>query len=716
MSFFFGFWRNIIFSENMVFSGRKLNHDRPLRMPIPWGIAPPSNNFWLIAEIQETGELVQCAYNLDSRYYTPVFDENGIFTGYGWADQRILSWLTIGSYWNPDPPYLWLYYHYDASRNFFYRATVPEGITIKLYFGCDFIAVSGLGERIYGVGMDNNGIVWDSWDDYFTSINGAVMGVWASSDTFTVEDPNPPDIPGQPPPSELKFVEYLMIEGEDTVDGEDWLPEPGSKIGLKFTATDANGIDENRIVYEIFDITTWQGETMNTPVGAPFPRATGTGTHFDFSVDNPILEQGPKYTITVHDFDLYMDDLGGGWGPDRPQAGTPVSIRRYTVERNELVKEDIPWLTAKDYAAHAVVMPRCNCPERLRLKYETSKYYDGAPLWAVTVPRDYDGYQLTGVNRGDYMADAWEEDMLGVALYDQKIMEFNPFYDIHTDSLGERTFVFADSDTLPIGRNIKGDRLSNWEEYRGFELTGDPDSAYYAQPKHIRLDPNRKNVMVSWRENELQPEVAANIPAWLELLSNRNNDSLNLEIYFIKTYIDEDMRFNKLRCINMHQFGASFPYYGVERVTIRPSNFLQNAVTWWEVNNAERDWLLNSKGIVLPGSDITGISWTVGNRYGFQTPEYHSRIYIVYSEISKWKTEPYYTANDSLWEADRDSLLKNEMSHEFGHSIGMNDVWENFIMNHEPPIDYNSGQFFPNANYVPDYSTVDQQMISVRPK
>ena len=449
---------------------------------------------------------------------------------------------------------------------------------------------------------------------------------------------------------------------------------------------------------------------MNSPMNAPPPIADGEGTHFDFEVQNPIIpEQGYKYTIVVMDFDRYIDDIGGGWGEDRPIANTAVSIRRLSVFRNQAVKGDTLWLMAKDYAAHCVVTPRCSSPNRLRLRDVTSPYYEDEPLWSITVPRDDDGYQLVGVNRGDFMADAWEEDVFNLDRYDPAILNFYPFYVRYTDG----QLFHADNDTLPIGRGIDGDRFANWDEYRGFEVTGEPDSGFYQAARHVRLDPRRKSVTLGWQDR-VEGEITDNVPGFLDLLTDIFFGNLGMELYFIRSYWLDDDRVHIKKYINRNQLGASFPYFGVSKITDKPSDFPEQAVIFFQSSRAE----------ILP-LELGGNLWFGGTfglsaeRRGYTTPERHLRSWIHLYNIDRWEDSTYYAANPLQWTAAKDSLIQFLMIHEFSHSIGMTDLNNDSLMDGRVPVQGNSaqpdyGKFFYDPSFSISYCDSSRNQLNVK--
>lgn len=101
----------------------------------------------------------------------------------------------------------------------------------------------------------------------------------------------------QPPAnSEIVFGGYFL---PDLSEGKDWLPEPGEAIGVSIGYS--NPLSEGRLIYHVWDVSTWLGECMNVPVVAEPPpkRGDSTDVHFDFSIPDSIKDR----------YDIYITNL-----------------------------------------------------------------------------------------------------------------------------------------------------------------------------------------------------------------------------------------------------------------------------------------------------------------------------------------------------------------------------------------------------------------------
>lgn len=261
-------------------------------------------------------------------------------------------------------------------------------------------------------------------------------------------------------------------------------------------------------------------------------------------VDNPIEDsqvEPPrrKYNIEITDKDHLMESHPSTSRGDSLQRTYETwSDQRYSVQRTIPVKRDTLWLKARDFAAHAVIMSRADrCPSPLRPIPRINPYADNARIFSVTLPRDYDGYQWGGTNRGDYMADQWEESVFGFAQGDTNIKNFFPFLNIGPRGFYERNSFgwayydsIADRDTFAVGRGIRGDGLTNWEEYRGFWTTGDYNTYPYATPQYERMDPRHKNIFKALSPR-LEPDLVLVMPAWDSLLYEPQFDATDPSQY-----------------------------------------------------------------------------------------------------------------------------------------------------------------------------------------
>ena len=659
-----------------------------------------------------SGDFIQCGYDIPienisvSTRDTIIIDT--IVTHITTYSAGNLFWTQ--SWYNDWNGNLWQDYNVTVTLGCpCWEATLPEGDSLLVRFGTDVFLVGGRGDPIYG----QNDVVWHGWDDYF---GGGGGGAW-SSFIVKIGDPQPgPDV--QPPPGEVRFDKYLAYNAlGQLIDGRNWLPDPTTRdslIGLAFSCTTAAGAAGSRIVYEIFEVTTWRGVNMNDPRNAKYPTpAIGEfylhdSTDFDFQVYNPIIQGRRKYKITTHNRDIYDPYARTKEG----DLGSLVSERRYTVERDSLVRLDTLWLIAKDYAAHCIVTPRGLSTYVLRLRGWSNPIDTTAKLRCVTVPRDYDGWQDVGINRGDQLADRWEETSLNVAENDSAIVTFYPFYNKDTQG-AFTTELPADRDSLPAGRGIRGDRLSSWEEYRGFTMTGNVDTVYYSNPnwRHRRLNPLRKSVLNSWDAEDtlLHKDVRKNIPGWLSYL----NDSL--QIYFVGKYFVLGPRNNSIaRNVNRNRQGAYFSYFSVPGISNEPADFEQNTITWWNPTRAEIEYCRLNRiyGFTRPDS----LMYT---RYGFAVPEYHKNSCVLTSVIEDWRRSTYYNNNPGQWSADFNRMIKFIISHEFGHCVAMEHLNNVTIMQRYTPIytiqGPNYGRFF-YPSFSQQYSPTSYGQITIKPE
>jgi len=704
-------WRNIQFSELTAIEIQSTHRTNLGHESTPWTPCPPSDNFWAIVEYMSSGEFRQVSFGADDYQSIPEYQR-----GNHWCSQRHYSnsfnWIRRDeSIFNLGT---WQHYKINIGRSAIWRATVPEGDSIRFYFGADYIYVASRGEYIRANGNGDLDSEWDSWTDYFDE-GGFMRGAWSRSEVFKIIGEQESDtVVGK-----VCFKEYLKKTSAGAiVNGQDWLPDPtthDSLIGVVFSCTSPDSTVTNRMAYEIFEVTQWHGQDMNTPRTAPEP-CTQDSTYFDFHVHNPMYGNDPKYTVTTICTDDWED-----WAPQKGGGkGGLVSTRRYSVERNDNAKGDTLWLIARDYAPHCVIIPRGLRTPCLRLREHYSVYDTTEVLWAVTVPRDYDGWPEVGMNKGDFMADQWEEDVLNVSIGSDTVWTFHPFVDKDSHGIFRDT-LYADSDTIPSGRNIDGDRLTNWEEYRGFHLTGDLDSVEYAQSKHVRLNPLRKTVLNDWRKTELHVDVQTGIPAMLDSLNNYPNYPYGeaLEILFIDSKTDEPKRLRNKRVINQNQIGAFSFYFGYPYITNRPAQRTQNAVTWWIVNRAEMNWYQGFYRQNLRGSGDYGYCVFPNRGTTLPVPFLHSRTLVFPEEIQDAYLGSYYQnpTHTPEWDGDYKLMIKCVMSHEFGHCIGMFHVEDHNLMSAAVwPVDSTTGQFFGDTLFVKDYSDSSWSEITVRAK
>lgn len=737
-----GWWRNLIFTDNISLSGR--SEYQHFRGTFPWwDWDPPSRDFMLIARNTATDECVRCTYEGHEDYY--LVDDNGYIVGWDFNP----DWLSVERKMNrvptTDPPggQKWEFSHWQLEINRtpsnVWRASVPEGINIVLYYGTDFISTLGNEQsedlQIVGYGKDNYGETWTTWWDYLSD-SGLSDGVWQVSDTMLIGEP-------AEAPVDIEFVKYLEKTSDTTfTDGIDWIPNPENDlkkyIGLVFTSTDSTEELESRIAYEVFDITTWQGMSMNEPnilSDDDKPHPTGnTDRFFDFKVYNPtyVGEDTTKYNIRIIDTDEVIEDSKGA-------AMQTYSTRRYTVQRNVPVKTDTLWLIAQDYAAHAVVMAHGWYDSQHIRNDGYTNPITGEDLWAITVPRDYDGYRNVGVNKGDYMADMWEQEN---AYYDtlkrdsELLLSFYPFYvrdtlRFDTTTAGDTVYTFgdfdinfpADQDSFLTGVDIRGDRFMNFEEYRGFHCTGDPDTPEYSSLTHQRFDPRNKTLLIDWRRPFNLREVREAVP----LFDNKLDPT---EMFYVDAFIlnDDSTRFSNNRHVALNRKGASFIYVSVPTITSfpLPATPVQNAISFWILNPAEANLhrqLFRTNPNYPVDPDRTE-AWSISGRYfnGTQYPEFNSRIVVAPNNLREFLLTQgtYYDNNPNEWDAALADMIVWLFHHEMGHTVAMkgHEVSQYYMRGTIPYQEDRQhaewGKFFP-AGTVFDYSNSSKTKFSIVP-
>ncbi len=314
------------------------------------------------------------------------------------------------------------------------------------------------------------------------------------------------------------------------------------------------------------------------------------------------------------------------------------------------------------------------------------------------------------------MADAWEESVLGVPQDSSQILSLMPFQIRQEDG----SFIVADLDAIPVGRvidstSLKGDRFSNWEEYRGFEMSGDLDSVQYTDPKHVRLNPKYKDVLIHFRSN-LEQVVKDNLPGFI---SSLDSVEINIVEKLMQLNETEFSRRSLSRTVNLNQYGAWFPYFGIQEVTNQPSFLSQNAVTFWR--DDPREDILDPIIVIENYTAVTALK-TVGPKVNLITgPKYVSRIWIRTRLLSTYPTQiaPYYQGQPQLvWDTDYDRLIKWLLGHEFGHSIAMKHLTnvDSTLMRIDVPYDITGRLFPPPDNWNHDYSATSQSDIIIRVK
>jgi len=677
-SWFDGAWFNLSFTDNFAFTYRFYGYKAP----------PPDES---LIENRAFGAAVG---NLHTTYLGPEF----LLLGYVVEDETwcilpaVLSpqyvtaraplnhhrrytvdaiWYSCRAFWQHHPP---VYRHEEtyADHNLTIWARLPANKQVEVWWGADAFAhwetyrqgdlITARNIEVFTPFIGDPPVCYEDWDDY----RAGGSGLWQPLGEFTIDGPEPP--PGVEPPgwAECTFLGRVQRNGSS---GENWLPAPGSEIGLAFKFQRTQVPATATIGYNIYNISTWQGECMNYPDDAPQPRATGTGEFFDFiAVDTARYDD-----IDTMDFDLY-NEIGSD---SQPEAVNIYSIRRLVLilnrdfAPNQTVIKDTLWLKARDYGAKAMVCPVTGSTWRDLKKQHTSAF--GQHLWSVSVPRDDDGQAFPGYNWGDFIADAWEEQVLGLPSPsgDSAVVRFTPFYQYEDDILH-----YSDRDSLPVGRNIKGDGFCNWEEYRGFITVGD-QFGFYPQPnnkKHKRLNPFFKNVMVHFMPNaECRPWA----PGWMSALP----DTMAYLVDHLTSLEDTDscrLLVGK-RYVSINLFGASYPYYSSSdfynypdqnKTTKRPaSKAYQNAVVFWPMYRGRESRL-------TPSANALG--YCKGPRFAFNdscfVPNIVRQTVVMLDSINALRDAlAYYNGagKDSAWNADRTKLTKFVIAHELGHCIGM---------------------------------------------
>ncbi len=222
--------------------------------------------------------------------------------------------------------------------------------------------------------------------------------------------------------------------------------------------------------------------------------------------------------------------------------------------------------------------------------------------------------------------------------------------------------------------------------------------------------------MNDWQIRTQEPEIASNIPGWLYLLKSTAYDTL--EIFFANTYLDTSSdRFKTSRIINTNTHGAYFSYYGVPYVSRNPAPFRQNTVTWWDVNEKEKAFFKRRmRGRSIDGSGYQGLT-VFGGPGDYCVPKFHHRSWVYIPEIDRCQGYTYYVNNPGKWQQDYNNMIKLVISHEFGHSVGMNEGNNNEIMNDPAPIytipGNNLGRFF-YPTFTKDYSDSSRKELSTR--
>ncbi len=583
----------------------------------------------------------------------------------------------------------WEYTETEVDHNYDIWARLPRNKTVELYWGADeFHGMTYDEEKGYptatdidvGTGIHEFPPDYTNYNTLKNYMESTSSGLWAIIDTVYMPGPEPPPAENPPGWAKTTFVDWVL-PSDSISTGKNWLPMPDSTIGLLFKFERDTVPATVLIRYNIYGISSWQGQCMNYPADAPALLPDGQGSDFDFTVVDTA-----KYTVAIYDFDTLQEN----WIDASSNASlTNTSMRRYflTYElefpEDSTEMHDILWLKAHDYGARAIVSPATGATETDMMKMRKTAFGDS--VWNVTVPRDDDNpLQRREVNHGDMMADYWEEQVLGVGSGNSAIMDFVPFYQL------EGQIIYADKDKDPTGRDIRGDGFCNWEEYRGFVTTGDQDGFYPAATpeKHVRLLPHVKNVMVHFMPGI---RYMAEVPGYIDALPE---DSM---MFIVDHLVMDSLRNSTMRYIDYNKLGASFPYFSAFGywsnnenpnwgTTNMPANYMfagqpyQNAITFWPVldwGNRDRNIEPVSQGYTRTSAPLNpGTLWAVPNRI--------KEMVVRTDIINRYKNLPFYQnqPNDTAWVNDRDKLIKFTIAHEFGHGIGM---YEEYIASPNSP-------------------------------
>lgn len=485
---------------------------------------------------------------------------------------------------------------------------------------------------------------------------------------------------------------WLPVPG-DSIAGNDTIPK--DSIGLAFRVNSPSGT-KYRIMYALWEISKWKGECLNSPrFAGPDPEPSGwEGPATAEQLDS--LSKGWDITICEPDrFRFLVTDkrsLYPGYSPSIPAPwdtlrsrprdelpGTrPYDITCVFAVTEDSLDEDTLWLKAHDYAAHCLVTPVVvDGGKGGRLHGFVNPLNHEDSLWTVTVPLDYDGYSDIGVNYGDGMADCWEQSAFGVT----DPTSILPFITV-TDSGN----FLADQDTMPPGRRIGGDYLSNFEEYRGV-MVG-IDSIYPCTTHvHVRTDPLRKTVLVHLRSN-VEDSTKLFFPGYIYSMETAGfepefylTDSLRWSNQPMiwgseeEDRVAERQRNNfKWRDINYNKVGAGRWYYGygLPTSTPVPDTSFCNAATFWRRRDNPADeaalpanpnscpYPLGISSVALPFlPDSSSI------------PRLSSRSVISADGYSVIGRGPYYSQYPAEWLSDCPRAYRRTIAHEFSHQVGM---------------------------------------------
>ncbi len=736
-SWYSGQWYNLSFVDGFSFEyrfyadGRLPSHEELISFsaygPAVGGDFRTGNyrpQFMLVGYVVEDSTWCLLTATLDPAYIQRRVNSN--IESYGVEEE----WYTWREVWTEGDSATPKEYEYDetlVNHNLNVWGRLPPHREIEVWWGCD--AFMGWTSVVHDSMLNTaeeisvaSPFIGDSLT-YYANLDSYMVnrtGMWCQLGTYTVDGPGPPPLEEPPGWAECTFEGYV---DSDTNSVENWLPSPDGVIGLKFKFERTLAPMSAMIRYNIYSISTWQGECMNYPSIADFPEPTGTGLHFDFTIVDT-----EKYDIEIMDFDTY-DGYRVEFIPENP--GEKISTRRYVAsvvkdfEGAETVMYDILWLKAHDYGAKAIISPTTGATMRDLMRLRTTEF--GQAVWNVSVPRDDDGRRTTGYNYGDFMADAWEETVLGVPAGNQAVIDFTPFYQKENGVIS-----YTDQDASPKGREINGDGFCNWEEYRGFQTVGDQSGFYPSsepEVQHKRLNPFLKNPLIYFMSDA---EIYSEVPGYIEALPDNM-------VYLVDqlTPLDDDdsTRKSLRRWVNINKWGASYPYFSslslmyqiwgttscpAAPLTISPpeNGFFQNAVVFWSIYSDDDSTLMQNEGYL--GYNYSKRAFEVATTI----PNLTKGIVIDIREIASTfdtttSAYDYYSLHPDSIAIDSIRFIHFVIAHELGHSIAMpHDISTGQLMPVSPAIDVDwDGRWrigVAPPDFSPTYSNESINKISIR--
>ncbi len=496
-------------------------------------------------------------------------------------------------------------------------------------------------------------------------------------------EPLPPPNPG---------IAFMGWETTGNGDGKYWLPVPNDTIGLKFEIT-SSGTSDSRITFIIWDISAWQGQAMNFP--APSARAPWHTNHyfknpgnsngneydFDFWLAHPELYEVKVIdTLTAVDaIDLYSYR---GWQQHgdtlraRDLYNTTLRRSRKTIiarTRQPVVSGHKLELVARDYAAHCLVTPVIESEGKSNFMVWTTSLSESTNC--ISVPRDEDGYKMYSHNVGDYLADAWEEEVfLGDSL--RKNWPFS-----HPDSVADTTTMYEDDDHIFVGRGFDGDDLLNFEEYRGFLVASDPSQPHDTlNYEHIRTNPKQKDVFLYFHpalaNSQLIPEFFGNIaPGYVGMLDSSIGISVT-DYSVLKNKLSEDMsaRVKQNKSVSFNRKGSTMlcPPVFIPQDSLPGRLGVKSAqvLSFWP-------WIFSEGPMRFTAQTLMQVVYRgQGDHDGGGIPATISRVllnYPLWHSFYSWERYDDST-NTNYWDDwvfDVTEGLRISIAHEFGHCVGL---------------------------------------------